>query len=691
MPTHGITTEPIDAVPQPVNESIAGPLSIDLDGNGSYDALTDGLLLLRHLYGVTGSELVAGVVAADADSAEPSEIEARIATLGNNIDIDADGNIAPDTDGLIILRFLFGLRGESLLEGITTQSSGLTDVSQKLSDLTPKPTFSLYGKLKGPVAEGLSLRLSVDGETVEQRPIVQAGTFNFSYGFENGDQYSVDVSPLNASTHCEIINKQGVFYDDLVTDLAVYCTEAPPCGSTGADSVVPNDMSGTNLTGIVDLVDSIQCSTESWRTQARQRIASHRMSSSQIQVLDSDGAPAKNVEVNFRLVNHAFGFGGQVESKLLAGNSTDTVHPSPDLYKQTYIDFGFNRAGLINGHKYKLRRFLTSSAEAATEWLNAQSIPLRGHTLVWPDFNNMEPLISVSDQALIAAYNSDFIATELDIPPSDLSPDQLLIYVDYIIDFQMNKWPDLIEWDVLNEPMHKGELSTSVNARLGDAISAEVSWFQKAKSLEPNAKMFINEYQMISNSRNRTVPPDLSAFKTRINTILERGGAVEGIGFQSRFFSDVPPQRIIERLDYFSDFGVPLVGTEFEIKGETITDENVRATMMERALTQYFSHPSVTSIYVYTLFENSKVSANDIPLERHLVDRSGVPNSRGRLWLYLTKQHWHTDISTQLDRQGRYSLTGFKGEYEARIGSEDGIVEVIRFILGDQTQITLSP
>ena len=116
VPLHGITTEPNDAVPQPVNESIAGPLSIDLDGNGSYDALTDGLLLLRHLYGVTGSELVAGVVATDADSAEPSEIEARIATLGNNIDIDADGNIAPDTDGLIILRFLFGLRGESLLE-----------------------------------------------------------------------------------------------------------------------------------------------------------------------------------------------------------------------------------------------------------------------------------------------------------------------------------------------------------------------------------------------------------------------------------------------------------------------------------------------------------------------------------------------------------------------------------------------
>ena len=345
---------------------------------------------------------------------------------------------------------------------------------------------------------------------------------------------------------------------------------------------------------------------------------------------------------------------------------------------------------MINGHKYKLRRFLTSEAEEATDWLRANDIPLRGHTLVWPDFNNMEPLISVSDQTLISQYNSDFIVLESDIAPSNLAPDQLLIYIDYIINFQIEKWPNLTEWDVVNEPMHKGELSTSVNAVLEDGITAEVSWFQRAESLEPNAKMFINEYQMISNSRNRTIPTDLSDFKARINTLLARGAPIEGIGFQSRFFSDVPPQRIIDRLEYFSDLGLPIVGTEFEIKGETVTEEDVRVIMMERALTQYFSHPSVTSIYIYTLFENSKVSSSDVPLERHMVDRFGIPNSRGRLWLFLTKQHWNTDITTQLDRHGRYNLTGFKGEYEARVFSEEGNYETIRFYLDDQTQITLA-
>jgi len=562
--------------------------------------------------------------------------------------------------------------------------------SQKVPEVAPEHKFVLQGQLRGQVAESFLLNLSVDGVVSEQLPVDRIGEFNFSYDFKNGDQYSVDLSALDANTNCEIINNQGSFSDRSVTDLAVYCKEIRTCGSTGSVNSELADLSGNDLTGIVDLVESIQCSDESWRQQARQRIASHRMSSSEVQVLDKDGLPVKNLEVNFRLVNHAFGFGGQVESKLLAGNSADPAHPSPDLYKKTYIDFGFNRAGLINGHKYKLRRFLTSDAEEATQWLRANDIPIRGHTLVWPDFNNMEPLISISDQNLISQYDSDFIVTESDITPSELSSDQLEIYIDYIINFQIERWPNLIEWDVLNEPVHKGELSTSVNAKLEDGITAEVSWFQTAESLEPNAKMFINEYQMISNSRNRTIPTDLSDFKERINTILARGGPIEGIGVQSRFFSDVPPQRIIDRLDYLSDFELPIVGTEFEIKGETITEENIRVIMMERVLTQYFSHPNVTSIYVYTLFENSKVSSSGVPLERHMVDRSGAPNPRGRLWLFLTKKHWNTDITIQLDRHGRYNLTGFKGEYEARVFSKEGNYETIRFHLDDEGQKTLS-
>ena len=38
----------------------------DIDGNGSVDALTDGLLALRYLFGLTGDALISDAVASDS-------------------------------------------------------------------------------------------------------------------------------------------------------------------------------------------------------------------------------------------------------------------------------------------------------------------------------------------------------------------------------------------------------------------------------------------------------------------------------------------------------------------------------------------------------------------------------------------------------------------------------------------------
>ena len=94
----------------------SGPL--DIDGNGQYDALTDGLLLLRGMFGLDGSALVTGTIASDAAYTESVDIEARIATLGDLADIDGNGEIDALTDGLLTLRYLFGLQGDTLINGV---------------------------------------------------------------------------------------------------------------------------------------------------------------------------------------------------------------------------------------------------------------------------------------------------------------------------------------------------------------------------------------------------------------------------------------------------------------------------------------------------------------------------------------------------------------------------------------------
>ena len=54
---------------------------LDIDANGSFDALTDGLIILRYAFGLNGENLVSGAVAGDAMRTNPADIEAYLDSL----------------------------------------------------------------------------------------------------------------------------------------------------------------------------------------------------------------------------------------------------------------------------------------------------------------------------------------------------------------------------------------------------------------------------------------------------------------------------------------------------------------------------------------------------------------------------------------------------------------------------------
>ena len=103
-----------------VELSEAGPAEgrLDIDGNGRADALTDGLLVLRHLFGFTGTSLVDGAVAEDCTRCSAAAITEFLEAHAEALDIDGSGG-APDalTDGLLVLRYLFDFTGPALTEG----------------------------------------------------------------------------------------------------------------------------------------------------------------------------------------------------------------------------------------------------------------------------------------------------------------------------------------------------------------------------------------------------------------------------------------------------------------------------------------------------------------------------------------------------------------------------------------------
>jgi hypothetical protein len=116
-----------------LDEFLAGTIpsgSLDIDGNEDYDALTDGLLLLRGMFGLDGSALVTGTIASDAAYTESADIESRIAILGDLADIDGNGQIDALTDGLLTLRYLFGLEGDTLINGVVASDATRTSAEQ---------------------------------------------------------------------------------------------------------------------------------------------------------------------------------------------------------------------------------------------------------------------------------------------------------------------------------------------------------------------------------------------------------------------------------------------------------------------------------------------------------------------------------------------------------------------------------
>ena len=99
---------------------------IDIDGNGQYDALTDGLLLLRSMFGIDGNALVSGTIASNASITSSQDILVEIDRLGMLLDVDGNGEIDALTDGLLILRYLFGLEGNTLIAGVVAQDATKT-------------------------------------------------------------------------------------------------------------------------------------------------------------------------------------------------------------------------------------------------------------------------------------------------------------------------------------------------------------------------------------------------------------------------------------------------------------------------------------------------------------------------------------------------------------------------------------
>lgn len=108
------------------NNSTVAALPLDIDGNGSCDANTDATLLLRYFNGMRGPALVQGIhFGSGTTRSTATDIATYIDSLGSTLDIDGDGVVNPLTDGLLYWRYATSLTGTLLTTSIRAPFGGM--------------------------------------------------------------------------------------------------------------------------------------------------------------------------------------------------------------------------------------------------------------------------------------------------------------------------------------------------------------------------------------------------------------------------------------------------------------------------------------------------------------------------------------------------------------------------------------
>jgi hypothetical protein len=104
-------------------DNTVGQCTLDVDGNGQVRAATDGVLILRRMFGFSGSSMSTGITDTCARRSGAA-LETYIDTHAM-MDVDASVGAVPVsamTDGLLMLRAMLGLTGSAVTNGLTTRA-----------------------------------------------------------------------------------------------------------------------------------------------------------------------------------------------------------------------------------------------------------------------------------------------------------------------------------------------------------------------------------------------------------------------------------------------------------------------------------------------------------------------------------------------------------------------------------------
>ena len=369
-----------------------------------------------------------------------------------------------------------------------------------------------------------------------------------------------------------------------------------------------------------------------WRKEAWERIEKIRKADITVIVRDKGGKPINNAKVHIAQQKHKFWFGNENRALLLLADEEyvrdrQVTNHDIEQYRQKFKEL-FNITAFGNDLVYNF--WYDYGKEKAPrvyeEYLKPNDIALRGIPLIWAGrqtWKNPEALFELSKE--------------------DLRAHLIMHMTEMMTAFK----GQVVMWDVLNEPISEPEFVDILGR------DEAVKWYKLAKELEPEAKLYCNDYSILLDRGK------LIKFIELVKYLIDHGAPIDGVSPQSHLWASqqLPSiESLKENFDLLAELGLEIYPDQFEV---IVPDEQLHSDYTRDFYILSFSHPSVVGVTHWGLWEGD-IWMKDAAWFR----KDWSEKTFAKVYKDLVFNKWWTDAKGNTDEGGRFQIRGFLGTHE---------------------------
>ncbi|ELZ00744.1 endo-1,4-beta-xylanase [Natrialba aegyptia] len=386
---------------------------------------------------------------------------------------------------------------------------------------------------------------------------------------------------------------------------------------------------------------------------ADQRIRENQTGPLTVKVVDENGDPISNADVEVEMTEHDFGWGTAVK----VGDLLDNFGEGSQYHR--HLRELFNTAVLENGHKWAIWEDNRQRADEAVNWLDQNGFRIRGHTCLY----GVEYAIPSDVQT--AADNGD----------GQTVRDRTMQQIEDII---THYGETIQEWDVVNEAVHRGHLQEGVyphDIDASDPMSSQRSpwttqlladWYAQAESVVDQNGLDVE----IGTNDFNTLTWDQDPYYEQVQFLSNQGIDLDFIGHQAHIGpTNVDGQEwdygtVNQVFDQYASLPATQRITEYDMAGDSWNGHQQRADVMRAFLKTAYGHPDVEDFVIWGMWDDAHWQGEAPFFEEDWTEKPALD-----VWRSLLFDEWWTSESGSTDGSGTYVVDAFLGDHTVTVST----------------------